>query len=122
MDLAKMEVTLWDACFTVNINFADAWPAKRWQDTTHFHTDSEIHTILRGNAAIEIGGKDVQISAGDILLLAPRESHYPKGSDETLQTTNFSFGLTRNDSYDRKEKSFSEYRHYSNISSRCGGI
>ena len=113
--MSKLEVNLGDACFTVNINFPDAWPAKRWHDTTHFHTDSEIHTILEGNAVIEIGGKDVHIDTGDILLLAPQASHYPKSCNDTLQTTNFSFGLTRNDNHDRKEKNFSEYRYYSNI-------
>ncbi len=113
--MAKLETTLGDALFTVDINFQGAWPTRQWQDTTHFHIDSEIHILLDGNAVIEIDGKDVLINKGDICLLAPRLSHYPKACSNTLETANFSFRLTQNDNCIRKGKSFSEYVYYSNI-------
>jgi len=113
--VAKLETTLGDALFTVDIDFQKWSPAKHWQDTTHFHADSEIHFILNGNALIEIDGKDVQLSSGDICLLSPRSSHYPKNSSDTLEKTNFSFRLTQNFNYNHSEKKFSEYVYYSNI-------
>ena len=113
--LAKLEITLGDAVFAVDIDFEKWEPTNRWQDTTHFHVDSEIHIILSGNALIEIGGKDVHINDGDICLLAPRSSHYPKIFSDTLKKTNFSFSLTHNYSFGKGQKDFSEYVYYSNI-------
>ena len=113
--MTKLETALGDALFAVDIDFQKLWPTKQWQDTTHFHVDSEIHIILNGNALIEIDGKDVNINTGDICLLAPRSSHYPKICSDTLEKTNFSFSLTQNYNYSRNGKSFSEYVYYSNI-------
>lgn len=113
--LTKLEITLGDALFSVDIDFQKSWPAKTWQDTTHFHADSEIHIMLSGNALIEIGGKDVPINEGDVCLLAPSSSHYPKTCSDTLEKTNFSFSLMQNHGYTRTTKSFSEYVYYSNI-------
>lgn len=113
--MAKLEMVMGDALFAVDIDFQKSWPTNKWQDTTHFHGDSEIHILLSGNAIIEIDGKDVQINTGDICLLAPKSSHYPKICSDTLERTNFSFSLMQNYSYSKNKKSFSEYVHYSNI-------
>ena len=115
MSVSKLEIALGDALFIVDIDFQKFSPSKKWQDTTHFHVDSEIHIILNGNALIEIGGNDIQINTGDICLLAPRSSHYPKLCSDTLEKTNFSFSLTQNYSYSRNGTHFSEYVYYSNI-------
>ncbi len=113
--MGKVETILGDALFTVDIDF-QKWPAaKQWQDTPHFHGNIEIHIILNGYALVEIDGKDIYMRAGDICLLAPSSSHYPKNCSETLEKTNFSFSLARNYNYGRNEKSFSEYMCYSNI-------
>ena len=77
--------------------------------------DSEIHVILRGEAVIEIDGEDVSIGAGDVCLLAPRSSHYPKRYSDTLKKTNFSFGLTQSSGHARSLRAFSEYAFYSNV-------
>lgn len=113
--MTKLEAALGDALFTVDIDFQKLSPTNKWHDTTHFHVDSEIHIILNGNALIEIGGKDVEINTGDICLLAPGSSHYPKICSDTLKKTNFSFSLTQNFTCNRSPKSFSEYVYYSNI-------
>jgi AraC-like DNA-binding protein len=113
--MAILETALGDALFNITINFQNAWPTRTWQDTTHFHIDSELHVILDGNAVIEIGGKDVHINTGEICLLAPRSSHYPKTCSKDLETTNFSFRLTQNSNCIRNGKTFSEYVYYSNI-------
>ena len=113
--VSKLEATLGGALFSVDIDFQNAWPTKKWEDTTHFHIDSEIHIILDGSVVLEIGGKDVHIHAGDICLLAPRSSHYPKNGSDTLKQANLCFRLAQNDTDTRKEKSFSEYVYYSNI-------
>ena len=113
--MAKIETSLGDAVLAINIDFEKAWTTKRWQDTTHFHVDSEIHIMLSGNALVEIGGKDVEISEGDVCLLAPRSSHYPKKSSEALEKANFSFALTQNHAAAKGKRLFSEYLYYSNI-------
>ncbi len=111
----KFEIPLGDALFTVDIDSLKSGPSNRWQDTTHFHVDSEIHIILNGNALIEIDGKNAHINEGDICLLAPSSSHYPKKYSDTLEKTNFMFSLRQNYSHVKKAKSFSEYMYYSNI-------
>ena len=112
--MAKLEITLGDALFSVEINF-DAWQTSRWQDTTHFHVDSEIHIILDGDAIIEIDGRDVRINSGDVCLLAPKSSHYPKNFSKSLKKINFTFSVSQNYVDQRPGKSFSEYVFYSNI-------
>ncbi len=113
--MANLETALGDALFSVDINFQKSWPAKTWEDTTHFHIDNELHILLDGSAVLEIGGRDVQINTGDICLLAPRSSHYPKNCSDTLEKANLWFRLLQNDTDIRKKKSFSEYAYYSNI-------
>lgn len=113
--MAKLETALGDALFTVEIDFTKSWTSKSWQDTPHFHVDNEIHILLGGNAVLEIDGNDISINTGDICLLAPRASHYPKFSSDTLDKANFGFSLTQNNNNNRLMKRFSEYVHYSNI-------
>ena len=113
--MSKVAISLGDALFTADIDFDKTWPAKEWRDTTHFHGDSEIHIILEGSALIEIDGKDVRMEKGEVCLLAPRSSHYPKLCSDNLEKTNFSFRLTKNQSHQREEKPFSEYAYYSGI-------
>ena len=113
--MSKVVISLGDALFTADIDFDKTWPAKEWRDTTHFHGDSEIHIILEGSALIEIDGKDVRMEKGEVCLLAPRSSHYPKLCSDNLEKTNFSFRLTKNQSHQREEKPFSEYAYYSGI-------
>ena len=113
--MTKLEIPLGDALFAVEIDFNKMWPSRSWQDTTHFHVDSEIHIILSGDALIEIDGDDVLMNVGDICLLAPRSSHYPKNSSDNLEKLNFSFDWMKNYSYGKREKAFSEYVYYSNI-------
>ena len=111
--MTKFEVCLGDCIFLTEINIQGVAPATKWQDTTHFHVDNEIHIILNGSALIEINGKDVEVKNGDICLLAPGSSHYPKTYSEPFEKINFSFSLLKNHS--TKSKSFSEYTYYSNI-------
>lgn len=118
--MAKLETMLGDALFAVDFNVQESWSTKKWQDTPHFHVDSEVHIISDGNAVIEIDGKDVDINPGDICLLAPKTSHYPKVCSDDLKKTNFSFRLTQNHS--RHEKGFSEYIYYSNIFKSVSGF
>ena len=113
--MAKLESILGDALFVADIDFEKFKPSNRWRDTTHFHVDSEIHVILCGDAVIEIDGGDVHIGTGDICLLAPRSSHYPKSYSDTLEKTNFSFSLAQNSGHIRGKREFSEYAYYSNI-------
>lgn len=113
--MAKLETTLGDALFTVEIDFAKSWTSKKWQDTPHFHVDNEIHILLDGNAVLEIDGNDISIDTGDICLLAPRTSHYPKLSSDTLEKANFGFSLSQSYGDNRLKISFSEYVYYSNI-------
>ena len=89
--------------------------SNKWVNTTHFHVDYEIHMVLSGNAVIEIDGEDKFINEGEICLLAPKSSHYPKNSSEDLIKPNFSFNVIRNYSHHNLEKTFSEYAYYDNI-------
>lgn len=113
--MTKLESVLGDALFVTQIDFQKFKPSQTWMDTTHFHVDNEVHILLNGEALIEIDGKDVPIHAGDICLLAPQSSHYPKLCSDSLEKTNFSFNLTQNFHHGRSEKGFSEYVHYGNI-------
>ena len=113
--MIKLECALGDALFVTEIDFQKFETSKKWLDTTHFHVDSEIHIILEGDALIEIDGKDVEIKSGDICLLAPHSSHYPKGYSDNLEKTNFYFSLARNYNFSKKDKKFSEYLYYSNL-------
>ena len=115
MNVNKLDVILGDALFAVDIDLQRTWPSKNWKDTTHFHVDNEIHIILSDSALIEIDGKDVQMTAGDVCLLAPRSSHYPKKFGEGLEKTNFSFSLMKNYGYTRSKRDFSEYVYYSTV-------
>jgi AraC-like DNA-binding protein len=113
--MSKLDVVLGDALFAVDIDVQKAGPSKKWQDTTHFHVDSEIHIILKDGARIEIDGKDVEMTEGDVCLLAPRSSHYPKNFGENLEKTNFSFSLMKNYGYSHEKRTFSEYAYYSRL-------
>jgi len=113
--VAKLETALGDALFTVEIDFTSAWPSKTWQDTTHFHVDNELHFLLSGSAVLDIGGHDVTIHAGDICLLAPRASHYPKFRSDDLEKANFWFSLAQSNTDTRRSGYYSEYDHYSTI-------
>ena len=94
--MTKLESALGDALFVTNIDFQKFHPSQHWVDTTHFHVDCEVHIILKGEALLEIDGQDVLINAGDICLLAPRSSHYPKHCSNTLEKIDFSFNLIKN--------------------------
>jgi AraC-like DNA-binding protein/mannose-6-phosphate isomerase-like protein (cupin superfamily) len=113
--MTQLEIPLGDALFTVDLDIQQLRPARKWQDTTHFHGDYEIHILLNGDALLEIGGKDVHLTAGDICLLAPKSSHYPKSGSDALETINFTCNLTRKHHYEGSGKRFSEYAYYSNI-------
>lgn len=113
--MANLETALGDVLFSIDINFQKSWPAKTWEDTPHFHIDYELHILLRGSAVLEIGGQDVQINAGDICLLAPRSSHYPKNCSNDMEKANLWFRLMQSDTTSRKKKNFSEYAYYCNI-------
>ena len=89
-NMTNLEILLGDALFTVEIDPVNFHHVNQWRDTAHFHVDNEIHIILDGNAQIEIDGKDVQIGAGDICLLAAGSTHYPKNFSESLEKTDFS--------------------------------
>ena len=113
--MAKLEAMLGDALFTIEINFERSWTSRKWQDTPHFHVDHEIHILLAGNAVLEIDGNDICINTGDICLLAPRASHYPKFSSNILDKANFGFSLTQSYNDNCHKKSFSEYVYFSKI-------
>lgn len=113
--MAKTEVYLGDALFVVDFDFQKSWSFKRWQDTTHFHADREIHIVSEGIASVEINGVDVTMETGDVCLLAPRSSHYTKYCSENLKKINFSFGLMQNHTRSKTNKRFSEYRYYSQL-------
>lgn len=113
--MPQLEIPLGDALFTVDLDVWQIHSARRWQDTTHFHGDYEIHILLNGDALIEIGGKDVAVRAGEICLLAPKSSHYPKNSSETLAAINFTCNLARNCNYLREGHAFSEYAYYGKL-------
>ena len=106
--MTKLEINIGDALFVVETDFDRSWPAKSWRDTTHFHADFELHIMLGGSALIEVDGRDAELRAGDVCLLAPRSSHYPKTSGADLEKTNFTFTLIQN-YHARGDKSFSEY-------------
>ena len=112
--MTKLEINIGDALFAAEIDFDRSWPTKRWQDTTHFHADFELHIMLCGSALIEIDGRDAEIGVSDVCLLAPRSSHYPKTTSRDLEKANFTFALMQN--YHAKgDRSFSEYSYYTNI-------
>lgn len=110
------KISLGDASFVVTDKAIRLTKnSNKWVNTAHFHADFEIHMVLSGNAVIEIDGEDFKLKEGEICLLAPKSSHYPKESSEDLVKPNFSFNITRNYSYHNAEKSFSEYAYYDNI-------
>ena len=113
--MIKLESHLGDAVFVTSIENAGFITSNKWADTTHFHVDSEIHIILSGNATLEIDGEDVEIKAGDICVLAPHSSHYPKSYSDTLEKTNFYFSLTRSYDHTLIGRAFSEYLYYGKI-------
>ena len=113
--MAKIEISLGDALLSVDIDFEKAWTARHWQDTTHFHANNEIHIMLEGEALVEVGGKDVKINTGDVFLLTPRSSHYPKSCNGTLEKASFSFSLTQNHNIQKSRKGFSEYAYYRSV-------
>lgn len=113
--MEKTEVCLGDALFVVEFDFQKSWSLKKWQDTAHFHANREIHIVLEGIAAVEINGVGVTMEAGDVCLLAPRSSHYPKECSENFKKINFSFDLTQNHTRAKTNKRFSEYRYYTQL-------
>ena len=113
--MAKIESALGDAVFIAEIDFEKFKPSRKWADTTHFHVDSEVHILLDGEAVLEIDGKDVPIGAGDICLLAPHSSHYPKSFSDTLKKTNLTFSLAHNSGHIKEKRKFSEYAYYRHI-------
>ena len=113
--MVKLESHLGDAVFATGMESQKFSTSKKWMDTTHFHADTEIHVILSGSAVIEIDREDVEVRAGDICLLAPQSSHYPKSYTDTLEKTNFYFSLKKNYNYGLGQNQFSEYFYYAKI-------
>lgn len=113
--MTNLEILLGDALFTVEIDPVNLHLMKQWSDTAHFHVDNEIHVILNGKALVEIDGKDVEMKAGDVCLLAPRSSHYPKNFSDPFEKMDFSFNLTHSYTHVRDGKHFSEYAYYRSI-------
>ena len=113
--MKKIESCVGDATFVSEIDESKWGISKKWADTTHFHVDSELHIILKGDALIEIDGEEVNVSEGDICLLAPHSSHYPKSNSDTLEKINFYFSIAKNYRAEKNFQSFSEYTLYSNI-------
>ncbi len=111
----EIKVVFGDAIFLIINDASELKCIKEWKDTTHFHADFETHIVFDGNATVEIDGEDVVASSGDICLLAPSLSHYPKSYSADLEKTNFSFRLLRNYGYYPTEKRFSEYAYYDSI-------
>ena len=105
----EIKLSLGDANFVVTGNAIQLKKFSTWTSMAHFHADYEIHMVLSGNAVIEIDGEDKFIKEGEICLLAPKSSHYPKNSSEDLIKPNFSFNVIRNYSHHNLEKTFSEY-------------
>ncbi len=110
----EVKLSLGDANFVVTDNSIQLKKYSNWASNAHFHADYEIHIVLSGKTRIEIDGEDIAVNDGEICLLAPKSSHYPKSSSEDLVKTNFSFNLTRNYSY-HNAKNFSEFAYYDNV-------
>ena len=113
--MQEIKIILKDAIFTVFHKNNALHIENEWQETTHFHADNEIHIVFSGKATIEIDGKDVLIGENDICFLAPNLSHYPKQSNANLVKTDFSFRLSRNYSYFKADREFSEFAFYDKI-------
>ncbi len=110
-----IKITLGDAVFSITEDNELLKRANKWETTSHFHADNEIHIILNGNATVEIDGEDVFLAKGEICVLAPNYSHYPKESSADLTKTVFSFRLNKNYNHFRQDKSFSEHAFYDGI-------
>ena len=115
MNVIKLESYVGDVTFISEIDDRKWEVSRKWADTTHFHVNSEIHIILSGNAVIEIDGEDVEVFEGDICVLAPGTSHYPKRYSEDLEKTNFYFSLSKKYLGEKIKRNFSEYLYYGNI-------
>ena len=109
------KITLGDAIFTITEDNELLKRTNKWETTSHFHADNEIHIILSGNATVEIDGEDVLLNQGEICVLAPKFSHYPKKSSSDLTKTVFSFRLNKNYNHFRENRSFSEHSFYDGI-------
>ena len=112
--MAEIKCSLGDATFVVNETENKLNKFNVWNTISHFHASYELHVVLNGSAVIEIDEKEVIVKSGEVLLIAPKFSHQPKGSVDSLEKTHFSFILTRNYSYN-KIGGFSEYVYYDNI-------
>lgn len=110
----EIKLSLGDANFVVTDNAIQLKKFSTWTSMAHFHADYEIHIVLSGTSMVEIDGEDIVINGGEICLLAPKSSHYPKKSSVDLVKTNFSFNLTRDYAY-RNQKNFSEFTYYDKV-------
>jgi methylphosphotriester-DNA--protein-cysteine methyltransferase len=55
---------------------AQAWRHQpSFRRPRHFHPEHEINIVLRGQARIGVGGRVVQVGAGDVLLFHPGQDH-----------------------------------------------
>jgi AraC-like DNA-binding protein len=109
------KITLGDAVFTIAEANELLKRTSKWETTSHFHADNEIHIILNGSATVEIGGENVVLTKGDVCVLAPNFSHYPKESSIDLEKTVFSFRLNKTYNNFNENKSFSEHSFYDGI-------
>ena len=103
------KITLGDAVFAITEDNELLKRTSKWETTSHFHADNEIHIILSGSATVEIDGEDVLLNQGEICVLAPNFSHYPKESSIDLTKTVFSFRLNKTYNNFNENKSFSEH-------------
>ena len=60
----------------------------------HHHTDFEIHIVERGSQVYEIGGKEITVSAGQLLLIPPAVKHCALRESADASKYSVIFGLS----------------------------
>lgn len=49
-----------------------------WSTQRHCHADYELHILLGGSSRIEVEDRQIELQAGEGILLAPGQYHYPQ--------------------------------------------
>ena len=94
-----MDLDLQFAGTTLNLRMGpeDYHARRSWNAGRHCNADFEVHIMLSGSCALEVGNQDIHFQTAKAMLIAPGTFHGPHNLSEDFERFCFSFMPVRQD-------------------------